>query len=136
MSGPLLIGILMAAILFVILATPRWNVHPFLVLLAASYDVGLTSGLSASRTIEAISDGFGGTIGYIGIVIAAVTIIGAILEQTGGAQVLADAVLRVVGRARVCGGRIDRQCRRVCACPLSPLRDQRKGPCRRSPARY
>lgn len=100
MSGPLLIGILTAAVLFVILATARWNVHPFLVLLAASYGVGLTSGLSASRTIEVISDGFGGTIGYIGIVIAAGTIIGAILERTGGAQVLADAVLRVVGRAR------------------------------------
>jgi hypothetical protein len=38
-SGPLLIGILTAAVLFVILATARWSKHPFLVLLAASYGV-------------------------------------------------------------------------------------------------
>ncbi len=100
MSGLLLIGVLTAAVVFVVFATARWNLHPFLVLLAASYGVGMLSGLSAAGTVDAITDGFGGTIGYIGIVIAAGTIIGAVLERTGGARVLADAVVRVVGRTR------------------------------------
>lgn len=100
MSGPLLVALLVGAVAFVIVATARLKIHPFLVLLAASYGVGLLSGLSAAETVEAITGGFGGTIGYIGIVIAAGTIIGAVLEQTGGAQRLAESMLRLVGRAR------------------------------------
>ncbi len=100
MTGPYLIGVLAAAVLFVILGTARWKIHPFLALLGASYGVGLASGLSSSRTVDVITEGLGGTIGYIGIVIAAGTIIGTVLERTGGARLLAQAVLRVVGRAR------------------------------------
>lgn len=100
MSGPILITILVGAVIFVIVATARYKVHPFLVLLAASYGVGLLSGLPVATTVGAITEGFGGTVGYIGIVIAAGTIIGAVLEQTGGAHVMAEAVLRVIGRAR------------------------------------
>ncbi len=100
MSGPFLIAVLASAVVFVIVATARFKIHPFLVLLAASYGVGLFSGLSAEATVEAITQGFGGTIGYIGIVIAAGTIIGAVLEHTGGAHLMAEAVLRLVGRAR------------------------------------
>lgn len=100
MTGPLLIALLVGAVLFVIVATARWNVHPFLVLIAASYFVGLFAGLPAGETIEALTQGFGGTIGYIGIVIAAGTIIGTILERTGGAAVMAKTVLRWIGEAR------------------------------------
>lgn len=100
MSGPFLVALLIGAVAFVIVATARFKIHPFLVLLAASYGVGLSSGLSAAETVAAITGGFGGTVGYIGIVIAAGTIIGAVLEQTGGAQRLAESMLRIVGRAR------------------------------------
>lgn len=100
MSGPVLIAILLAAVVFVIVATARFKIHPFLVLLAASYGVGLLAGLPVEATVGAITQGFGGTVGYIGIVIAAGTIIGAVLERTGGAHVMAEAVLRIIGKAR------------------------------------
>ena len=90
----------MGAVVFVIVATARFRAHPFLVLLVAAYLVGLAAGLPGTDVIAAITEGFGGTIGYIGIVIAAGTIIGALLEKTGGAALMARSVLRWIGKAR------------------------------------
>ncbi len=99
MSGPLLLLLLVVAVVFIIVATARWKIHPFLVLLVAAYGLGLSAGLPASETVTAITNGFGGTIGYIGIVIAAGTMIGVILERSGAALVMAEAVLGWTGRA-------------------------------------
>ena len=82
------------------MATARFRAHPFLVLLVAAYLVGLAAGLPGTAVVAAITEGFGGTIGYIGIVIAAGTIIGALLEKTGGAALMARSVLRWIGKAR------------------------------------
>lgn len=95
-----LLLLLGAAIVLLIVATARWDVHPFLALLGAALLVGLGAGLGAEETIEALVGGFGGTIGYIGIVIAAGSIIGVVLERSGGALVMAETVVRWVGRAR------------------------------------
>ena len=53
------------------------------------------------QIIENINGGFGGTIGNIGIIIVAGIIIGAFLENSGGAQTLANFVLKIVGAKRV-----------------------------------
>ena len=90
----------MGAVVFVIVATARFRAHPFLVLLVAAYLVGLAAGLPGTAVVAAITEGFGGTIGYIGIVIAAGTIIGALLEKTGGAALMARSVLHWIGKAR------------------------------------
>ena len=100
MSAPLLLALLVLAVLFIIYGTAKAKLHPFLVLLVAAYGLGLAAGLSPAATIEAITAGFGGTIGYIGVVIAAGTIIGVILEKSGAALVMARAVLGLIGRAR------------------------------------
>lgn len=100
MSGIYLVVLLAVAIAFIVLATARYALHPFLVLLAAAYGLGLLAGLSPTDVIAAISEGFGGTIGGIGIIIAAGTIIGVVLERSGGAHVMAEAVIRVVGKSR------------------------------------
>ncbi len=99
-SGLYLIVLLILAILFIIWGTARWRMHPFLILLVTSYGFGLLSGLPAGDTIGAITQGFGNTLGYIGIVIAAGTIIGVILEKGGGALVMANTVIRLIGQAR------------------------------------
>ena len=90
----------MGSVVFVIVATARFRAHPFLVLLVAAYLVGLAAGLPGIAVVAAITEGFGGTIGYIGIVIASGTIIGALLEKTGGAALMARSVLHWIGKAR------------------------------------
>jgi GntP family gluconate:H+ symporter len=51
--------------------------------------------------VESVRTGFGGTIGYIGIVIVAGTIIGEFLERSGGAFAIAERALRVTGERQV-----------------------------------
>ncbi|RFC63467.1 GntP family permease [Fulvimarina endophytica] len=100
MSGIILIALLVAAIAFIVFGTAKLKIHPFLVLLVAAIGFGLFAGLGADATIAAIVSGFGGTLGGIGIIIAAGTIIGMILERSGGAQVMAEAIIRLIGKAR------------------------------------
>lgn len=99
-QGGWLLVILAAAIAFIIWGTAKLRLHAFLVLLLAAYAVGLVAGLPAADVIGAITSGFGGTLSSIGIVIAAGTIIGFILERNGGARVMAETVLKVLGEAR------------------------------------
>ncbi|ADT83789.1 D-glycerate transporter [Thermococcus barophilus MP] len=99
--GSILLLLLAIAVGLIILFTGKYRVHAFLVLLAAAYFVGIFSGLGLAKTVDAIAAGFGGTLKSIGIVIAAGTIIGYILEKSGGAISMAEAVLKIVGKHRV-----------------------------------
>ncbi len=100
MTGWFLIFLLIVTIVFIVVGTARYRLHPFLVLLAAAYGLGLLAGQSPTDVVGAITEGFGGTVGGIGIIIAAGTVIGVVLERSGGAQVMADAVIRLVGKGR------------------------------------
>lgn len=85
---------------FIVVATTRWRLHPFLALLLAALGVGLGAGLDPAKTLAALSGGFGRTVGAIGIVIACGCIIGTALEKSGCAQVMAAWVLRLTGEKR------------------------------------
>ena len=97
-QGPWLIVILAVSIFFIIIATSRFKVHPFIVLLLASYFVGFSSGMSGIDIAKTISQGFGGILTYIGLVIIRGTIIGIFLEKSGAAIKLAEVVLKVIGK--------------------------------------
>lgn len=100
MQGVGLLIILLGAIAFIVLMTARVRLHPFLVLLLASLGVGLLAGLPAGEVVNAITGGFGGTLSGIGIVIAAGTIMGFIMEKSGAAVVMANTILKWVGETR------------------------------------
>ena len=88
-------------ILFIVITSTRLKVYPFLALVIAAFLFGLLTGMPLEKIIETINAGFGGTIGSIGIVIIAGIIIGAFLENSGGAETLANIVLRIVGEKRI-----------------------------------
>jgi gluconate:H+ symporter, GntP family len=93
-----LLAVLLISVLFIILGTTRLRLHPFLVLLAASYITGALAGLPLNDIAVAIARGFGDIMAYIGIVIVLGTIIGVILEKSNAAIKLAELVLKVVGK--------------------------------------
>ncbi len=97
----LTILIFLFCIFFIVITGTRYKVHPFLSLLAAAFLFGLFTGMPLEKIIESVNTGFGGTIGSIGIIIVAGIIIGAFLENSGGAQTLAGFVLKLVGKKRV-----------------------------------
>lgn len=89
--------ILIAVVAFIVLATARFKLHPFLTLLLASFLLSFASGLPIGEIAKTISDGFGGILGYIGLVIVLGTIIGVVLEKSGAAVTMAEAVIKVLG---------------------------------------
>ena len=81
----------------IVVATARLRVHPFIVLLIAAICMGFAVRMNAGTIMKSITDGFGSTLGSIGIVIACGSIIGTFLENSGGAQRMAQWTLRLVG---------------------------------------
>lgn len=100
MDGFGLIVLIAAGVLFIIFATAKLKLHPFLSLLFAAFGIGILAGLPLPTVIEAVNNGFGGLMGSIGLVIVFGTIIGVILEKSGAALRMAEVVLRVVGEKR------------------------------------
>ncbi|MBS0001241.1 MAG: GntP family permease [Cyclobacteriaceae bacterium] len=94
--------LLILSILFIIITTSRLKWHPFFALLIAAIGFGLLSGtMQPNQVISSVNTGFGNTIGYIGIVILAGSIIGKFLEKTGGARRIAHHALKMTGRKNV-----------------------------------
>lgn len=97
-----LVILLLLSIIFIILSTTRLKLHPFLSLLLAAFGYGIFSGkMSLADVVASVNGGFGDTIGRIGIVILAGSIIGIFLEKSGGALNLAEQTLRLVGQKNV-----------------------------------
>lgn len=93
--------LLVLSVLLIILLTVKLKVHPFLALLAAALFFALFSGMTLDNIVTMVNDGFGVTLGKIGIVIVLGVIIGAFLEHSGGAYKLAEVVLKIIGKKRV-----------------------------------
>jgi GntP family gluconate:H+ symporter len=100
MAGWYLFLIIIVAIVGMILLISRFKWHPFIVLLLAGYFVGVLGGIPVDKLISTLTSGFGSILGSIGIVIIAGTIIGTILEKTGAALTMANAILGLVGKKR------------------------------------
>lgn len=97
-----LIILLFISVGFIILTTSRFKWHPVFSLLIAAFGYGGLSGtLSLDEVVQSVNSGFGNTIGFIGIVILAGSIIGKFLEKSGGAFALADGTLKFVGKKNV-----------------------------------
>lgn len=93
--------LILLSILFIVITTTRFQIHPFLALLMAAFLFGVLNGMSPSNVIEVINSGFGGTMAKIGIIILLGIIIGAFLEKTGGANKLASVILKLIGPKRL-----------------------------------
>lgn len=97
----MLIILLLIAIVFIVVSTTKFKLHPFLALLIAAIGFGLFSGMPLNEIIKSVNEGFGNTVGYIGIVIIAGCIIGTFLEESGGAYVMAKSIMKLAGEKRV-----------------------------------
>ncbi|MFE3649814.1 MULTISPECIES: GntP family permease [unclassified Streptomyces] len=95
-----------ALLLFLIM---KVRLQPFVALLGVSIAVGLAAGLSVtelfgtvqkSDAVSMIETGMGGILGHVAIIIGLGTMLGAILEVSGGAEVLSARLLALFGERR------------------------------------
>lgn len=92
--------IILVVVLFIIVATVRFKLHPVFSLTIAAIISGFLLGLSPENMMKHMADGFGKTLSGIGLVIAFGSVIGIFLEKTGSTKVLTSAVLKMVGLKR------------------------------------
>jgi gluconate:H+ symporter, GntP family len=93
----ILLAILIALIAYIVLATSKLKLHPFLALLSAAVFAGIAYGMPLTDVPKVIGEGFGAIMGQIGLVIILGTVIGVILERSGAAITMAESVIRVLG---------------------------------------
>ena len=93
-----LLIVLVVSIVFIIIGTTKLKIHPFMVLLLASYLAGSLAGLPIEKIAGTIATGFGNIMAYIGMVIILGTLIGVILEKSNAAIKLAEMVIKLVGK--------------------------------------
>lgn len=91
------ISLVLLAIVFIILATIKFKIHPFLSLFLAALGVGIASGIPVSMVVEIIGTGFGSTLSSIGFIIAFGALIGVLLEKTKGTQIIVAYLLKLFG---------------------------------------
>ena len=87
-----LVGI--AVLLFLIL---RMKLHAFVSLLIASIVVGLLAGMTPISIMDTIKEGMASTLGFVATVIGLGAMFGAILEQSGGAKMIANFLVQKFG---------------------------------------
>ena len=97
LTGTALIVVFVLAIVLLILLVSKWNVHPFLAIMGIALVLAVSIGIPLETIPTTIGKGFSSIFTSIGIVIILGTIIGLILEKTGAAIRLADAIIRVIG---------------------------------------
>jgi GntP family gluconate:H+ symporter len=96
----LLLDALITIVGLVLLIT-KFKFHPFVALILASGFLGLTSGMSVVKVMKSFQDGFGGVLGFVGIVLALGTMLGKLMADSGGADQIAQTLIRAFGKKNV-----------------------------------
>jgi H+/gluconate symporter-like permease len=94
-----IIGLIIAVFVLVFLVI-RTRVHALIAMLAAACIAGITGGMSIDKTLTVITQGFGSTLGSIGIVIGLGVMMGRLLEVSGAAEQIAYSFIKWLGKRR------------------------------------
>lgn len=96
-----LIGTLVASIALILFLILKWRVQAFIALLLASVFVGVVSGtMELTEVGDTIKDSMGSSLGFIATIIGLGAIFGAMIEHSGGAQSLANGLLKFFGEKK------------------------------------
>ncbi|MGW5923556.1 GntP family permease [Nocardia fluminea] len=93
------------AIAVLLIAIIKVKLEPFVALLLTGLLLALAAGLPIAQIVgtplkageSLLETGFGGILGHIAVIIGLGTVLGAILERSGGADVLTDKLLKMFG---------------------------------------
>ena len=95
----LIIGALLgfAVLLFLII---KLKIQPFIAIMSSALIIGLVSGMPFSMITDTLAEGVGNTLQTIAILIGLGSMFGAILQVSGGVEVIADTLLKVFGEKK------------------------------------
>ncbi|KJG39199.1 GntP family permease [Photobacterium angustum] len=88
-----LLFIAACSILLLLILIMKFKLHAFLALTLVSFITAVVTGVNADQVVPTMMSGFGGTLASVALLVGLGTMIGRILEVTGGAKVLADTLI-------------------------------------------
>ncbi|MGO1737714.1 MAG: GntP family permease [Actinomycetaceae bacterium] len=89
-----------AAIAVVLLLVIALRLHAFLTLIIVSMLTAIATGIPLANITDVILDGFGGTLAEVALLVGLGAMLGKLVEHSGGAQVLAESLVRAFGEKR------------------------------------
>lgn len=98
-AGPLL-GIAAAGILLILVLIIKFKLHAFVTLVLVSLLTAIAAGIPTGSLYDVVMGGFRNTLGDVGILVGLGAMLGKLVEHSGGAQALADAMIRRFGEKR------------------------------------
>jgi GntP family gluconate:H+ symporter len=97
MSPPIAVGLAVVAVVALILLIARFKLNPFIVIFVVSLAVALIAGMPATAVVKSFETGVGNALGHIAIIIALGTMLGKMLAESGGAEQIANTLVRWFG---------------------------------------
>jgi GntP family gluconate:H+ symporter len=84
----------------ILLLVTRTKVHVFPSMIIGALIAGIVAGLPPTEVLNAISSGFGGTLGSIGIIIGFGVMMGTLFEISGAAKRMALTFIKILGKGK------------------------------------
>ncbi|MDR4307557.1 GntP family permease [Chelatococcus sambhunathii] len=98
-AGPLLL-IAACAIVALLVLIMRFRMHAFLALILVSLLTAFAAGIAPEKVVKTLTDGFGQTLGTVALLVGLGAMLGRLVEVSGGAQALADDLIKLFGEKR------------------------------------
>lgn len=98
MGSAYIICCIVLSIALLVFLTVKIKLHPFFALTFSAIVFGLLIGQDINDIMSAYAAGLGDTIAGIGIVIAIGTVMGSLMEKSGGAETMANTILHLTGK--------------------------------------
>ncbi|NLW52915.1 MAG: GntP family permease [Tissierellia bacterium] len=98
-SDRMIIALIIGLILLIGMIV-KTKIHTFLALIIAALFIGVAGGMPYNAVLQSVTDGFGGTLGSIGIIIGFGVMMGQIFEDSNAAKRMAHTILKVLGKGK------------------------------------
>lgn len=98
-TGPLL-AIAAGSIAVLLILIMRFKIHAFLALILVSLATAAAAGIPTNEIVGVLTDGFGSTLASVALLVGLGAMLGRLVEVSGGAKVLADALINRFGEKR------------------------------------
>lgn len=101
LSAGSLLGIAVGAIALILLLIIKFRIHALLTLILVSLLTAIVTGLPYGALVgDVLVKNFGSTLGGVALLVGLGAMLGRLVETSGGAQSLADAMIRLFGEKR------------------------------------
>lgn len=96
-TGPALIVIFILAIVVLLMLIIKFKLNAFVALLVTSYVTGVVVNMPLGDVVQTVTDGFGSTLGGIGLVTGLGVMLGMFMFESGGIESITNKILGAFG---------------------------------------